>query len=183
MPSAASFLAPRHEMSWQRRCVVGPFVHHLERVSRSYNAPQKLSQATKWSKLEHTGRKGVGPWDDSVTALAPILRRERLWKPYELLELVHDEAKRCLFATPPLIAAQCRAVTDVEGDQFTLILATTGSPVPIRSRADLEEHLPLVTHTCSESAEQDTPHLQSLAPPKILVLVVLIDLHPKDDQG
>jgi hypothetical protein len=39
-----------------------------------YNAPQKLSQVLTWCKLEHTGRKGVGPGDDSVTALAPILR-------------------------------------------------------------------------------------------------------------
>jgi len=30
------------------------------------NTPQKLSQDTRWSKLEYNGRKGASPWDDSA---------------------------------------------------------------------------------------------------------------------
>lgn len=67
-----------------------------------------------------------------------------MYTPSELLEFIHDEARARLFATAPSIAAKYRRVTDVEGDQFNLILAETGLSVPIRSREDLEEHLPLV---------------------------------------
>lgn len=70
-----------------------------------------------------------------------------IYTPSELLELVHGEAKARLFATAPAIASKYREVTDVEGDHFDLIIEETGLPVPIRSREDLEQHLPLVTHT------------------------------------
>ena len=67
------------------------------------------------------------------------------YTPSELLEQVHDEAKRRLFSTSPAIASKYREVTDVEGDHFNLIVEETGLPVPISSRSDLEEHLPHVT--------------------------------------
>jgi hypothetical protein len=68
-----------------------------------------------------------------------------IYTPSELLELMHDEAKRRLFSTAPSIASKYHEVADVEGDHFNLIIKETGLPVPIRSREDLEEYLPLVT--------------------------------------
>ena len=78
-----------------------------------------------------------------------------MYTPSELLELMHDEAKRRLFSTAPSIASKYREVTNVEGDHFNLIIKETGLPVHIRNREDRKEYCPSLQGQHHHTTEQN----------------------------